>query len=152
MDASAGSMETALRLLTNKSRSTHELMVLLEEKQFPKDDISETITKLLEWGYLNDEKYAELWIENRQHHKPMGPIRLASELRSKGISEAIIQKKIEEFFDTRPEFDIAIELASSYLARGGSNWKKTTGYLSRRGFRFETINALRYSLDPEDQD
>lgn len=140
------SMQYALKLLAYRPRSVYELTLRLKKRNFPEEDVCETIAKLQEWGYLNDNEFAENWIQNRMLNKPMGALRLREELRKKGISPEIINAKIEEAFAVSSEFDIARALASSKLTKS-SNWEKIARMLIRRGFSYDTVESVRKSLD-----
>ena len=145
VDTSA-SMQAALKLLSRKPRSIHEIIEGLQNKQHTEAAIAETVSRLIEWGYLNDSKFAEDWITGRLRNKPMGPLRLRKELEEKGISSTIIDSKLEERFDSQTEFEIAHQLAIFYLNKPSANWSKAAGFLERRGFSCETINAVLDSL------
>ena len=145
MQPEDAAMKYALKLLTYRPRSVHELTVRLQKKQFSEEVVAETIARLIDWDYLNDEKFTDAWIQYRILNKPMGAIRLKQELREKGVPKEIINAKLEEAFSVNSEFDIARKLANSKLNRS-KNWPQVARMLIRRGFSYDTVEAVRESL------
>lgn len=138
-------MQDALRLLTYRPRSVHELTVRLRGKNHPEASIAEVVAKLETWGYLNDAKFAEDWICSRLLNKPMGSIRLRSELRAKGVSSDIINEKLQEAFEAVSEFDVAYRLARSKLI-SPEDWNRLAGLLKRRGFSYDIVSSVGEAL------
>jgi len=151
MNAPNNAMQEAMKLLAYRSRSVHEMTARLQDKGYSDGDISETINRLLEWGYLNDSQFAENWVKSRLRNKPMGPIRLRKELQQKGISKEIIDLVLDREISSDLEFQIARGLAFCSLKGQPSNWEKVAGLLQRRGFSFDIINAVKESLDLDER-
>jgi len=150
-EAMQDTMQDALRLLTYRPRSVHELTVRLRNKNYPEESISEVVAKLESWGYLNDAKFTEDWIRNRLQNKPMGSIRLRSELRAKGVSSEIINEKLKDAFAETSEFEVAYTLVISKLGSPGEqmsaeDWNRLAGLLKRRGFSYETVASVGAAL------
>lgn len=145
METSDMSMKDALRLLAYRPRSEYELIMRLGAKGYSKEQISVTTAQLRKWGYIDDQKFTELWVQSRLLNKPMGTIRLKKELREKGISNAIIESTIENAFDDTSEFQIARNLAYSKMDTI-DNWAKVAGILKRRGFSYDIIISVGKSL------
>jgi len=56
-------LDCALTMLGRKPYSRQELRIALETKDYRAEEIEETLTRLLEWGYVDDRLYAETRIE-----------------------------------------------------------------------------------------
>lgn len=151
MSVQSNAIQDALKLLAYRSRSVHEMTMRLQDKGYSDSDISETINRLLEWGYLNDSQFAEDWVKNRLRNKPMGSIRLRKELQQKGISNEIIDLVLEKEYSQDLEFKTARGLAFISLKGQPSNWGKVAALLQRRGFSFDIINAVKGSLDLDER-
>ena len=145
MSKPKGALQEAVKLLSYRPRSVQEITLRLRHKKYPEEEIAEATNKLLDWGYLDDNKFAEDWIQSRFLNKPMGSIRLREELKLKGISTEIINFRLEEAFETVSEFEIALKLAYSKHTNK-ANWNKTAGFLKMRGFSYSTIISVREAL------
>ena len=56
-------LDCALSMLGRKPYSRQELGIALETKGYRAEEIGETLTRLLDWGYVDDRLYAETRIE-----------------------------------------------------------------------------------------
>lgn len=97
--------------------------------------------RLLEKGYLNDEKFAQFWVENRNVRKGTSMRKLQAELQAKGVSGAIIQSVLGD--TDRSDIE---ELRKVIAKKAGryDDEQKLMVYLARQGFRYDDIKeALR---------
>lgn len=92
--------------------------------------------RLVEKGYINDEKFAKFWAENRCVAKGVSSKKLKSELFSKGISSSIINRVLADSErDDKTELQkIVIKKRSKYI-----DDKKFISYLARLGFDYDDI-------------
>ena len=74
----------ALRLLAARDRSTQELRIRLE-RRFAPAEVEKTIKYLQEIGYLDDLRFARIYVDYRNRNRPTGNYLLRMELSSKGI-------------------------------------------------------------------
>lgn len=79
--------ETALRLLSTRARSRHEIEENLRGKELPAEAITHVMDRFEEVGLIDDEAFAQAWVESRNRSKGYASARLAQELRRKGIAE-----------------------------------------------------------------
>ncbi len=142
-------LDASLNFVSFRPRSEKEIKAYLVKKlsrlsvipaeagiQLP--ILARVITRLRELDYVNDEKFAAWWVEQRQSHKPKGSRLIAQELKAKGVSVALT---------TTDEKG----LAKRSVARKLVQWqhlpkfeqkKKIYGFLGRRGFDGETIHRV----------
>ena len=95
-----------------------------------------TFNRLVERGYIDDEKFAQFWIENRNLTKGSSRRKLIVELRSKGVDGSVIESVLAE--TKRTEAD---EL-KKVLAKKRSKYddeQKLVAYLVRQGFSYDDI-------------
>ena len=92
--------------------------------------------RLLEKGYINDEKFAEYWIENRNLTKGASKRKLISELRSKGIEQSIIEKYLEA--TQRSDHEELKKIIEKKKNRYDDE-QKLIAYLARQGFSYDDI-------------
>ncbi|MES2876522.1 MAG: RecX family transcriptional regulator [Patescibacteria group bacterium] len=97
-----------------------------------------TFTRLVERGYINDEKFARFWAENRNQTKGTSRRKLTAELRSKGIESIIIETVLAE--SERSDGD---ELRKMLLKkrRKYDDDQKLIAYLARQGFAYDDIKS-----------
>ncbi len=137
----------ALRLLELRGRSVKEIRDKLKSKAADPKDVDSVIADLLSLGLLDDEKFAQDWIDSRRRLKPMGPTRMRTELVKKGISHEIISAALNEFVNNVDQEALALPLAERKMRswRGLEREKiigRMTGFLGRRGFSAQTINNV----------
>jgi len=100
--------------------------------------------RLLEKGYLNDEKFAQFWVENRNVRKGSSLRKLQSELQAKGVDSATIQKVLGDTDRTDIE---ELRKIIAKKARRYDDEQKLMMYLARQGFRYDDIKE---ALQEED--
>lgn len=135
--------ERALNFLSYRPRSEAEVRRYLQDKQVPPSIQEEVVSRLTRAGLLDDHAFARYWVENRERFKPRGVYALRSELRQKGLSDAVIASALENL----DEEESAYRAAQQRVARWGHLdyqpfRRKLGAYLRRRGFAFETIEAV----------
>jgi len=143
-DAVDRAVTTAMRALDQRMQISKELRTRLLRKGFEPETIASALQKLVDYGYLNDERFAELWIENRLAHRPRGKRMLEQELRQKGVDREIVQETVAnlDIDDRASALDLAHKrLRSVQNLPPDEQKKKLTGILARRGFDYATIRA-----------
>ena len=145
----------ALNLLTHRARSERELRQRLRQKGYTPTAIDATIRRVVDWGYLNDERFAASWVEQRSSGKPRSRRALAHELREKGVDREIIETTIEE---------AEIDEVADARRLAADKWRKersqpvdkrrqrTAGYLARRGYAWQVAKQVIDELATEEPD
>jgi len=99
------------------------------------------LDRLKNLGYIDDEKFAKWWVDQRQTHSPRGARLIRSELYQKGIAQEIIDKILSD--DEEGEVERALKTAKkklrSYDLKSRESRQKMGQYLARRGFDWEVI-------------
>ena len=128
MKSKKSPLESAFHFLSFRSRSEKEMRDYLQKKEF--SQIDETIEKLKNLDFINDNKFAQEFIESRSKNKPKGKKALMIELARKGI-------KIENI-----EIDEK-ELATKAISRKSFKSKEQMQrFLYSRGFSWDTIIGI----------
>jgi regulatory protein len=135
--------ERALNFLSYRPRSEAEVRRYLQNKQVPPPVQEEVVVRLTRAGLMDDRAFARYWVEDRERFKPKGAYALRSELRQKGLSDTVIASALEDL----DEEESAYRAAQQRVARWGHLdyqpfRQKLGAYLRRRGFAFETIEAV----------
>lgn len=118
-----------------KSRKTGEIKTREGVSQSLADRVFD---RLLERGYLDDEKFARFWVENRNQTKGSSKRKLVSELRAKGLEQAAIDAALEntDRSDKNELMKIIAKKRSRY-----ANDQKFMQYLARQGFSYDDIKS-----------
>ncbi len=92
-------LNTALRILTRRDHSKHELSQKLKARGYTGEVIGKVISECERFGYINDERTAQVFIR-QLHKKGYGLRRIRFELNSKGLGgnhvQGILAKSISE--------------------------------------------------------
>ena len=102
--------------------------------------------RLVEKGYLDDEKFANFWIENRNLRKGSSKRKLSAELSAKGVDRAIIERLLSETERTDPsELQKIIDKKRPRY----DDDQKFMSYLARQGFSYDDIKSALNNTDEE---
>ncbi len=141
----------ALRLLELRGRSVKDVRDKLRVKGASPADVDLVIDDLLLLGLLDDEKFARDWIENRQHFRPTGVVRLRQELFAKGIDREIVDQAIREYKSYADEFPAALDLARRKMKLyskldADTARRRLAGFLARRGYETSIVSKVLKEL------
>lgn len=97
--------------------------------------------RLVKKGYIDDEKFAAFWIENRNQRKGSSMRKLSAELSAKGVERTIIERLLSE--TDREDINELQKIIAKKRSRY-DNEQKFMAYLARQGFSYDDIKeALR---------
>jgi regulatory protein len=141
--------DQALSLLSYREHAKKELEKKLKAKGYEEEEINKTILKLEEINYLNDKRFAEIFVRSRVS-KPLGANRILQELMQKGIDNQLAKYAIEnaeaDWFELALQLKVrrfGEDLCTNFKEKG-----KQSRYLQYRGFNFDQI---KYALSPQDE-
>ena len=138
--------ERALRLLARREHSRAELARKLEQAGFVASDIDSLLDEFEEKNWLSDRRFAESYVAD--HRARSGSIKLAYELRQRGVPDSIIEAVISDNRDSelsrareiwRKKFDAAPENAAETA--------RQIRFMQSRGFTSEVIRQTLSNLD-----
>ncbi len=127
--------KTLSRKIRVKNRKTGEY----QTKEKPGYDISLVplvFRRLEERGYVDDERFAKIWVENRNASKGTSIKKLRLELQQKGISHQIIDQVLDES-ERNDESELKKIIAKK--RNKYSDEQKFIQYLLRAGFNYSDI-------------
>lgn len=124
--------------LATRLHSKQELRLKLIKKGYKNQAIEIALNKLIEYGYINDATFTELYIQN---NSKLSKQMLINKLTAKGINRQIIDNALLNI-DNSQELNTAIDLTQKYLKNKDFNLCKTKLYafLLRKGFTYDIIN------------
>ncbi len=134
----------AMHLLTDMARTESGLREKLKQGMYPEDIIEEAMSYVRSFGYLNDLRYAESFIESRKNHKSKKEI--YAMLCRKGVPAEQIEEAFAYSYPEGGELDaIRRVIEKKRVDVTHASWEelqKLCGYLSRKGFRYEDISQV----------
>ncbi|WP_191601291.1 regulatory protein RecX [Marinomonas algicola] len=132
--------DTALRKLSYREHCTKDLKTKLFKYTDEPELIEEVITLLKESNYLNDKRFAEIYVRSK-FTKGIGEIRVRQELKMKNIQQDDIANALNQ-----PEidwFELAVKVKTKkqpdHQSLSFSDTAKLRRFLQSRGFTFDQI-------------
>lgn len=145
-------LKFAMKLIGLRRRSVFEIDKRMKEKNYGKEVREEVIQELFRFGYLDDEQFAESYINDRINFRPAGRFLIKMELKKRGINDKIIEEKLNELLDREKEIKLAEKLTRKRIdgldpANSQKDRIKLGNYLKARGFSGEIISqAIKNAL------
>jgi regulatory protein len=149
--------QRAAKLLAAKQRSVEELREKLSTTRgATKAVVDEAIARLREYGYLDDEKFAQSYASLRLRERPIGRRRLQRDLWLKKVDKQTVDAALDEVFESTPEQDLIDRaIAKRVRLRGKPKTreeaKKLFDHLLRQGFEFELVSEKVRALAKQDE-
>lgn len=104
---------------------------------------SRVFERLSSKGYLNDQRFARYWVENRNINKGISTRKLRFELMAKGVDSLVIDEALREI--NRDELEDIRKVIERKQKRYPDE-QKFIAYLARQGFSYDDIKeALNIS-------
>jgi regulatory protein len=144
----------AYRLLNARDRTVSEMARQLERKGIDADTREQAIRTLGEIGYLDDERFARLFIADKRGLEHWGEDRIRARLRARGIDPDLMQAQLDQIqgSDEETELDRALSLLRQRFPappRERRERDRALGVLLRKGYDSElALDALTaYACD-----
>ncbi|VAX22705.1 hypothetical protein MNBD_NITROSPINAE01-308 [hydrothermal vent metagenome] len=141
--------DQAVRYLSFRDHSAYELKNKLKLKEYTSDEISETLDRLMQGGYLDDAGYSARYAAFRVNRMRMGPKRVVIDLKRKGFSEIdTMAALLKVYGDDDNERNVAKLAAVKKIRSFKENMnkdlmkRKLYDYLMRRGFSADVSRGL----------
>lgn len=146
LDQKSLAKNSVLRFLSYRPRSIYEVSLYLQKKEYSKQIIEHVIEELTEAGFLNDHQFASWLTDSRIRTGPAGPIKIAAELRNKGISKEIIQEATHKNWGEIIHLAWTKNADKLALLPPRQKIQKLQNLLTRQGFSYQQIGRLVDSL------
>ena len=147
---SGRALQVAYRFLNRRERTVSEMRLRLErESEIPAAESEAAIAELLDYGYLDDARYARVFAEDRRNLDQWGAERIARTLRERGVDRELIAAALSELSDgaEETELDRAVSLLSQRFQSGPAQPRdrdRAFGVLIRKGYDSElAADAVR---------
>ena len=109
-------LNTALRILTRRDHSKHELSQKLKARGYVQEVINDVISECERFDYINDERTAQVFIRRLQR-KGYGRKRIRSELNRKGLRSKNIQTILSKSINDTDECQGAEKIYQKHARR-----------------------------------
>ncbi len=138
-------LDKLLKFATVRARSEREIRDYFRRKKVHESLHQDLFNRLKHFELIDDKKFAEWWVKQRQEFSPRAKRFVNYELRMKGVKKEIIDEILSK--TTVDEEKIAREL----LEKKSYKWKnlparqsrqKKSQYLAGKGFSWEVIKKV----------
>jgi len=133
--------ERALRLLARREHSRAELARKLEHAGFASSEIQPLLDEFETRNWLSDRRFAESYVAD--HRARAGSIKLAYDLRQRGIDDVIIEATLKDNHDS--ELEHAREIWRKKFGTPPANIQEKTRqmrFLQGRGYSQDIIRRV----------
>ena len=130
-------MSRVTKYIGSSLKTQKQIRDYLRKKEYSEDTIEFVMSKLVEYNYIDDKKYAQAYVLT--YGKKYGKLKLKSQLKVKGVSEEIIECVLED-----NKVDSIESVASKYLKNKVMSYEvsqKLFRFLYSRGYEFDEINS-----------
>ncbi|GGY71299.1 regulatory protein RecX [Marinobacter zhanjiangensis] len=132
--------ETALRLLARREHSRLELSMKLRQRRVDAGVIEEVLDDFEEKGWLDDERFAEVFVRQRMD-AGYGPLKILADLQQRGVMTT--PQELSAVPDARwSEMATRLRERRFGLSDLSEDWperQRQGGFLARRGFSGEQV-------------
>lgn len=136
----------ALKILGRRSHSEYELRQKLSQKDFDVDQIDDVMSRLLTYGYVDDNKLATILFEKHLQARKYSLYIIISKLKQRGLPDDII-KNVTASYNSEEEWSSALKLVTNrFKSLEGIEKEKIYRFLGTRGFGASTISKVFQQL------
>ena len=154
----SGLYDYAVKALGRQMRSESELRRLMhtrvEQGSEGEAVIAKVVARLREYGYLDDQSFAETYARLRQQNEKLGQRRVKQALSQKGVSAEIVRETVEARYADTNEEALAREHLERKRIRKPENPKETARVMRRlvtAGFSTGVIYKILRQWDVPDE-
>jgi regulatory protein len=127
-----------LRLLTGTPRTRRQLADAMRKREIPDDVAEHVLERFQDVGLIDDQAFANAWVESRHHGRGLARRALARELRHRGVEAELVTEAVG-LLDSEQEEKTARELVRRRLpgTRGldrDKRIRRIAGMLARKGY------------------
>ncbi len=156
MDVLVRAQNAAATMLGRKMLTCRELHDRLLRKGYDKEIAEKVVEQFLAVGYLDDRRYAELYLADSVNLSAKGIYRIRQELLGKGVSPSVIDAVLKDTeMDTKGALmQFITERQLLKLVHSRKDLEKLTARLVRRGYSLseirECLEQAEFEITDED--
>jgi regulatory protein len=141
--------EKAMRLLSIRARARQEICTSLDDLGIEMSIRNGIVEELEELGLVDDERFAREYTKAKIDLKQLGPYRLKYQLAKFGIRAKVVDEVLDEAFSDDIQEELAWKVVRKKLSgkkAGQREIRRISALLKRKGFDFEIVNRVSYTL------
>ncbi len=148
----AAAYRSGLRSLTAHESSRSNLATKLRRKGYSASGVEEAVSRLEAEGWLNDTRFAVMFLRYRIRSKPAPLFVLRRELRQKGCDEETVETALQRIEDEEDTSDEAMALRAVQRKRSllQRNPDRLLRHLARLGFSASTARTAMEEVTAEE--
>jgi regulatory protein len=134
----------AYRYLNRRERTVAETRAHLDSRDVDAQSAEEAIAELSEQGYLDDRRFARLFVEDKRRLEQWGDERIRRGLESRGIDRELAEAAIRQDGGQDQELGRALALLRQRVPHPEPDRRgreRALGILLRRGYEYELAAA-----------
>lgn len=138
-----------LYYMKNADKTRRQIRQKLKEGLYPEEIIEKTMEFLDKYGFADDERYAENYIEELKGTRSRREIE--AKLLSRGLKGQLIKESLGAV-TAEDEYEAAVRALSKRYSGGiaAEDRNKAYGFLARKGFSYDSIEHAMNMLKAED--
>lgn len=145
-------LSRAQAICAKQERCSNDIRLKLTQWQINPAEAEKIINKLVSDGFIDDERYARMFVHDKSKFNKWGPIKISYTLKSKRIPDNIIKSALQEVIS---DDDKSLK---ELLRRKLKNLKAKTPYELKvklirfgvsRGYEYEVVNKIVSSIVKE---
>jgi len=151
-DAVESTYQRTLHFISIRPRSEKEIIQYLNKIGLDAGIQEKILERLKAHDWINDQRFASQWVENRTLYHPTSKRALRTELFIKGIDQETINEAIANYDEEQNAYLAALKMLHRFRNLPSFQFqRKLYPFLSRRGFSHETIQSVIQRLWDEIQ-
>lgn len=139
-----------LDYISRRQRSEWEVRDYLKRKEVSQEVIDKVLEKLTFENHLDDQRFTEAWVHDRNMMKPRSKRQLQVELIKKRVAKDIIAQVLELHEESQELINLK-QIAIKKLPRY-SDRRKLTAYLVGQGFSYALVKTTLDDLMAENNE
>lgn len=148
--------DRAMNYLASRPHSRQEVKRYLRQKETPPEMIDTVLERLGELKLIDDETFANFWVESRGHFRPKGAQALRSELKMKGVERDVIDEVVTGEQDEELALTAGRKKAVTLVRQPDIDFNtfrtRLGPFLQRRGFSYQVTKHAVQTLWQEFKD
>ena len=141
--------DKAVEYLARREHSAGELVLKLMKKGYDRVTASDAVELLKQRGYVDDSRFARMWIESRLRRRPEGRSKLLAGLAAKGVARETAEAAVAGVFTAEEAEDALRRCAVKYIKTRKPSRQKLVNYLMGRGFSYGEITGTLQAMEED---
>lgn len=134
----------ALGAIRRRERTTAEIVDWLAERDYGPEEIESAVGRLIEYGELDDARFAREFAQDKRDLAGWGPERIAATLHERGIDRELVEAVAVETHGEQVERAVALLQERRFVLADDPDRRRALGLLGRRGYGYEVAHeAIR---------